>query len=478
MINIKKVLRSFLFDWPSALSEKFAAGLAKLVLVVLGLGGVALLLLAGLLLVVIALPALLLALAFLLAALVNALVRWFPKEDDIEHPEPLPVLSCQGVDVAEVLGPFNSQPGLRYYDAVFEGGGVKAIAQIGALACFDQLQLRPRRVIGTSGGAIVGAFLAAGATPAQMWDLLAQTDLTQFIDPRWMPNQRWLRRPFYGLVPLASGVLLRKAAVRGRRFEAVIAAKLKDVCGKENVTFADLKARTGVTLEVIATDITRRRALVLPGAIADFEGWADRDPQELSVASAVRMSMALPFIFEPVRLKLAEGGTPVDIVDGGVSSNYPIWHFDTNAPGGPGSPTFGFLLDETLGHAQVASKPVRFVVDYAFNVVQSGIGAIDRIQNKHNEARTISIPTFGVGTTEFDLSPGMQKQLFEGGFAKANEKLRDFKWEAYVKNFRGARARVPLGAVVPPEHAGKPTFVIGDVTYTVEEATAAPARAG
>jgi NTE family protein len=397
---------------------------------------------------------------------INALVRWFKEEDTVERPQPLPALTCSDVNIEELLGPFNSQPSFRHYDAVFEGGGVKAIAQIGALACFDQVGLRPKRVIGTSGGAIVGAFLAAGATPAQMWELLAETDLTQFIDPRWLPNQRWLRRPLYGLVPLASGVLLRKAAVHGRRFEEVIEDNLRNVCGTANVTFGDLEQRTGVDLEVVATDITRRRALVLPGDIGDFEGWKDRDVMELPVARAVRMSMALPFIFEPVRLKLAEDGTPVDVVDGGVSSNYPIWRYDTTNPGGPSCPTFGFLLDETLGHAQAPSKPVRFVWDYAFNVVQSGIGAIDRIQNAHNEARTIKMRTYDVATAEFDIPAPMQAQLFEEGFAKAREKLLAFKWAQYVADFRGGRARVPSGASVPPEFAGQATFEWEGVTWS------------
>jgi NTE family protein len=467
MINIPKILRAFLVDWPKSLLHKFAAGLAKIILGLLAVAGFVIVAFIGLPLL---LSALLLFLAFVLGGIVsvNVFVRWFRDDDTVERPQPLPTLTCDDVDVAKVLGPFNAQEGFRYYDAVFEGGGVKAIAQVGALACFDQFGLRPRRVIGTSGGAIVAAFLAAGARPAQMWELLAETDLTQFIDPPWLPNQRWLRRPLYGLVPLASGVLLRKAAVRGRRFEEVVADRLARVTGEGDVTFADLKRRTGIDLEVVATDITRRRALVLPGDIKDFEGWMDRDPLELPVARAVRMSMALPFIFEPVRLKLASDGTPMDIVDGGVSSNYPIWRFDTNSPNGPSCPTFGFLLDEQLGKAQVASKPTRFVFDYAFNVIQSGVGAIDRIQNAHNEARTIRLPTYGVGTSEFDLAQSMQAQLFEGGFTATCDRLRDFKWAEYVGEFRGGRARVPQGASVPAQFTGQASFDFDGVTYTVE----------
>jgi hypothetical protein len=81
-----------------------------------------------------------------------------------------------------------------------------------------------------------------GATPEQMWDALARLDLTRFLDPRWLPNQRWLRRAFYGLLPLVPGLVVWKAAVRGRAFERVMQDELLKICGLRDPTFAQLEA--------------------------------------------------------------------------------------------------------------------------------------------------------------------------------------------------------------------------------------------
>src|SRR3990170_4035202 len=210
--RLKTVWHSLVHDWPRAPLHKLAAALAKLALVLIPV--VVTLLLFPLVVPLGAWMLAVLALGLLvLLLIVNALVRWFPDQPEVAGPQPMPEPSGGEIDLATVLGPYNSQQGLRLYDAAFEGGGVKAIAQIGAVARFHREGMRPRKVVGTSGGAIVGAFLAAAATPEQMWDALARLDLTRFLDPRWLPNQRWLRRAFYGLLPLVPGLVVWKAAV-------------------------------------------------------------------------------------------------------------------------------------------------------------------------------------------------------------------------------------------------------------------------
>ncbi len=53
-------------------------------------------------------------------------------------------------------------------DLVFEGGGAKGMVFVGALTEFEQQGLRPRRVVGTSAGAITATLLAAGYTANEM----------------------------------------------------------------------------------------------------------------------------------------------------------------------------------------------------------------------------------------------------------------------------------------------------------------------
>jgi NTE family protein len=54
-------------------------------------------------------------------------------------------------------------------------------------------------------------------------------------------------------------------------------------------------------------------------------------------------------------------------------------------------------------------------------------------------ARTIPIPTLGVGTTEFDLSPARALALYDSGRAAAAEFLDTWDFDAYIAEFRSGK---------------------------------------
>ena len=53
------------------------------------------------------------------------------------------------------------------FDLVFEGGGAKGLAFVGALQAFERRGHTPRRVLGTSAGSIVAVLVAAGYNAAE-----------------------------------------------------------------------------------------------------------------------------------------------------------------------------------------------------------------------------------------------------------------------------------------------------------------------
>ena len=86
--------------------------------------------------------------------------------------------------------------------------------------------------------------------------------------------------------------------------------------------------------------------LVLPDALPSYRLSADApaiDAASFPIADAVRMSMSIPFFFQPVELVHAQSGVRSTILDGGVLSNFPVWIFDV-ADRDPARPTFGFRL--------------------------------------------------------------------------------------------------------------------------------------
>src|SRR3954453_13731963 len=74
----------------------------------------------------------------------------------------------------------------NYVDLVFEGGGVKGIAMVGALSVLEEHGYKPQNVAGTSAGAIVATLLAAGYTAAELRDLISNQDFSEFMDTNWV----------------------------------------------------------------------------------------------------------------------------------------------------------------------------------------------------------------------------------------------------------------------------------------------------
>lgn len=320
-------------------------------------------------------------------------------------------------------------------DLVFEGGGMKGIGLVGALAVLEEHGYVAQRRAGSSAGAIVAALHAAGYSAAELYETLLEVDFTRFLDTDWVD-----RIPLAG-VPLS--IVFELGIYEGDAFEEWMADKL---AFKGVRTFADLRRgdagddpRFHHSLQVVVSDVTTHEMLVLP---LDAERKLGIDPDELSVAAAVRASMSIPVFFEPKRMTDPRDKREHILVDGGMLSNFPVWVFDTDEPRWP---TFGLLLVEastrsaiSKGITDTAAFGLRSIpaVDYAISLVQTMVEAHDRLYVEQSDfARTIPIETLGVGTTEFALPRERRETLYASG-RRAAEKLLPFDFEAYLAAFR------------------------------------------
>ena len=200
-------------------------------------------------------------------------------------------------------------------------------------------------------------------------------------------------------------------------------------------TFADLEPGR---LRIIASDITQGKMLVLPDDISKY----GIDPQSFEVAKAIRMSTSLPYFFDPVVLRMAktsDGGgksrfrTSIYIVDGGLLSNFPLWLFDPHEPNTPITPTLGFQL---VGKNGKATREIRGPLTMLQALIATMLDAHDeRYIESHNRFRTIKIPTLGVQTTEFELSPERSQQLFESGYRAAKAYLENWSASKYLNEY-------------------------------------------
>ncbi len=114
-------------------------------------------------------------------------------------------------------------------DAVFEGGGVKGIGLVGAVAVAEERGYQWVNIAGTSAGAIVAALLAAGYSAVEMREIMEELDYNRFKDTSLLD-----RVPLVG--PAAS-LIFEKGIYEGKFFENWMRGLLRK---KKVETFNDL----------------------------------------------------------------------------------------------------------------------------------------------------------------------------------------------------------------------------------------------
>lgn len=310
-------------------------------------------------------------------------------------------------------------------DGVFEGGGVKGIAIVGALSAMEAAGYEFVNLAGTSAGAIVASLYAAGYSAAELKPIINGLDFSSFTDSNWI-----------GKIPLVGAVideLAEKGLYKGDAFEKIVRDLLaqkgvhtfKDLINPKHINDAD--DRYHFRLRIIATDISRGSMLVLPQDIKSY----GIDPENLDVALAVRMSMSIPFFFKPVSLNNSY------IVDGGVLSNFPVQIFDSD--GVPEWPTFGIKL--ALANSNNLESTVRHPINGPFSelaaILFTAIEAHDAYYLQNDKyVRTAFIDTTGVNSTDFNLKIEQKETLFNSGIKGANDFLAHWDFEKYKALYR------------------------------------------
>ena len=316
-------------------------------------------------------------------------------------------------------------------DAVFEGGGVKGIGLVGAVAVTEELGYSFENVAGTSAGAIVAALIAAGYKANQLKEILKELDYRRFKDKGVVD-----RIPGAGIL---LSLIFEKGIYEGRFFAKWLRGLLEAAPGGPVRTFGDLirdeataDLRYRYRLQVIAADLSRGELVRLP-MDADAYGI---EPDKLDVTAAVRMSMSIPFFYEPVVLKDSDG-RKCYIVDGGILSNFPVWLFDVDS-GDPEWPTFGYKL---VDPKEDQPNRIRGPVSLFGAMFTTMMGAHDARYIKDSDfVRTIPVPTGDVRTTDFDLSREKSEELYRSGETAARKFFKRWDFGKYKSEYRKKEA--------------------------------------
>jgi NTE family protein len=320
--------------------------------------------------------------------------------------------------------------GNYYVDAVFEGGGVKGTAFLGALRCFADVGIRFRKVAGTSAGAITAAVLAAGFSIDEMEQgILGPLDYegqllrekTSWLIQNGSPsddlaNFQWL---LARLVAAGQEGQYRSEPFK-RWLKGHLQSKLTTFAPFAENRQAHLPWYQKRDLRVVVSDISNREMRVLPGDLHHYGESAD----SFEVAEAVRLSMSIPLFFEPGKLGNAT------IVDGGILSNFPLWIYDAELGQRPNCPTFGFRLQEKQ---EAAAEPVKG----AFGILKAMIETMQVARDSHHTrqndlGRIIDIKIDNIPATKFDLTNEEKDKLYEDGYKAAKAFLQQWSWNEHL----------------------------------------------
>lgn len=327
----------------------------------------------------------------------------------------------------------------RVADLVLEGGGVKGIGLAGAVQRLADDGYRFQRVAGTSAGAITGALIAAmtqaGAPLEGIADLARSIDYASFLDAGRVGRALGPLKP----IALGANLMVDNGLYSTHRLREWIADRLARYDVR---TFADLRLPEDpdddlpdehrYRLVVVASDLTRQRAIKLPWDYADY----GLDPDTQSVADAVVMSASLPFFFEPAELRDVQRRTST-IVDGGIFTNYPITIFDRTDGMPPRWPTFGVRLHSRADLRE--RNDIGGPVSLGLALVESLVGAWDTmfVDDPCTLTRTMFVDTADIASTDFGLSEQRQQTLLDNGVQAAEEFLGNWDFAAYRDRCRG-----------------------------------------
>jgi NTE family protein len=296
-------------------------------------------------------------------------------------------------------------------DLVLEGGGVKGLGLVGAIAVLEEHGYSFAHVAGTSAGAIVGALVAAGMSAHDLHEVLRNVDWIRFRDGDWLDH--------LGVPGKAISALASQGIYSGEYLTTWLGGLLAD---HGVVHFADLRTNEADSslpphhsyrLVVMTSDVSQGELRRLPW---DYPRYG-LEPDGVRVVDAVRASMAIPFFYSPVKVDDKITGTESWLVDGGLLSNFPVDVFDRSDGKDARWATLGIKLSARPGSLQGVRNEIAGSASLTRAMLQTMMGSHDQLvlDDPAVLARTISVDTMKVRATDFDITSDTQDQLYENG---------------------------------------------------------------
>lgn len=267
--------------------------------------------------------------------------------------------------------------------AVFQGGGCKGIAYVGAYQAAFKRGVFFSELAGTSAGSIVAAFIAAGATPDTLMEIVRSIDFDRFVRPINRPN--CIQRRFEKILcSILKNDKLKKISdyftiqsfrkefgiFDSKEIEDFVEDSLFLITNKHNLTFNDIIPN----LHIVCSDLKTHNVKI----------WNRKNTPDEPIAKAVRASCSIPIFFTP---------TDRCYVDGGMLSNLPVHIFSEE-------PHYNKVL--CFRNEGESKTSITGFGDYLLSLVGTIIDGAVNIQQKYlEESYDVVIKVDGIQATDF-----------------------------------------------------------------------------
>ena len=276
---------------------------------------------------------------------------------------------------------------MKTINLAISGSGIRFGSQIGAWKYFYQKGYRCNEIVGTSGGAIVGACIAYGYTADEMEHLFMKVNLSK-LDP----FRPWLFRFTGGFFSI-------------KNVKKMLKMYFKDK------TLRDLP----IKFTAVAHDYVLSRTVYLN---KDFY-------PNMPVWEAVMYSMSIPFFYGYHR-KIEPGtNNEMLLVDGAESNVYPISYIK-----GSKYKTVGLWVRGSNVQSFVPRNiRIKGNVSKKWLLQQYLRSHSDALTREYIEdadfAKTVAIPVIGISATNFDISDEDKRKLIVIGYNSAKKCVDD-----------------------------------------------------
>jgi NTE family protein len=348
----------------------------------------------------------------------------FAQQQNIVSVDSPPIESSTQKSIAETGLPATIPSNRPVIGLALEGGGALGLAHIGVLEWFEENHIPVDRIAGTSMGALVGAMYASGQSIVDVKKLVTSDQFNDMFALRPAYSRLGFRRrqdrselPQAISLGLKGGhVSFGNALVSDDRLDTFLTDEFV-TCNSANLNFDHLPT----AFRAVATDLTTLKPKVFSSGSLPF---------------AVRSSIAIPGVFQPVRL---DGHV---FVDGAIVDNLPVdvLRDDLGAQ---------VLIAVHLTDAAFATNDASSLVGVFARAYQAGTARNEDISR--TQANIVLLPDVAKFTsTEYDKSV----MLIAAGYRAAEAQrsalsryaLSDEDWKLYLED-RASRRRSPPGFI-------------------------------